>query len=630
MMQPGVRHGTRGHSTNGRSLILSLLLLPLVWFVLLIGTVVEPRQPVGTLVVHASDDSNKPEPSSSPSIASSGEPIPREVVVRNGRLYAGEGWLEERDGITVVHFKGTPRQMGAQHALLLGQKAQVLGKAMIPTGQPQGPTDQNQQPSSQPPNDQALTYMQNYIIPTLLRQTPARYIDEMKGFMAAVGGGETDEAIIPLLLGNASQDLGLVFGVGGGACTAFAAWGSATTDGGLIHGRNLDYLGLRELGRMAVVAIYEPAGYYPFIAITYPGLFGVMQGMNIKGISISMTYSLAQPSHVSIDGVPFMLLLRRVLEEAATLDDAISIIKNTPRTVGLTILVSDGKIPAARVVEVAADRYVIREPAANVIWATNRYETPAMKEVQMPGWLASERRDRRLRTALSVESEGSLLPLDVQKAVGLLRDRLTDGSLVGRINNPGTIVSAIFTPGTLRMWAAVVSEGGTAADSRFHAFDLAAELGLPSRTPAPPSDVPARDATKSTEETAWQAVVEAAYSDEIGDLPRAEAFARQALAVFPQNEAALLILGRVLYKQGKDAEAAACLEQLVNLPTIYEPHNLLEAWYTLGVIAARRGQPGQAVAAFQAAWAVQLPEGDVAKGDLLQQKAAEALANYSK
>lgn len=606
MMQRGVRQGTsrRAHgSTDGRLLVLPLLFLPLVLSVLRTGT----------------------------AVASSGEPIPREVVVRDGRLYAGEGWLEERDGITVVHFKGTPRQIGAQHALLLGKQAQALGKWMIPTGQPQAPTGPNHQLAAQAPgNDQASNYMQNYIIPTLLRQTPARYIEEMKGFMAAVGAGDTNEAIVPLLLGNASQDLGLVFGVGGGACTAFAAWGSATTDGSLIHGRNLDYLGLRELSRMAVVAIYEPAGYYPFIAITYPGLFGVMQGMNAKGISINMTYSLARPPHVSIDGVPFMLLLRRVLEEAATLDEAISIIEKAPRTVGLTILVADGKIPEARVVEVVADRYVVREPAADTIWATNRYETPTMKEVQMPGWLASERRDRRLRTALTPGGEGSLLPLDVPKAVELLRDRVADGSLVGRINNPGTIVSAVFTPGTLRMWAATVPERGTAADSRFHAFDLAAELGLPSRAPAPPVDVPARDAINSTEETAWQAVVEAAYREETGDLPRAEAFARQALAVFPQSEAALLILGRVLYKQGKDLEAAACLEQLVNLPTIHEPRHLLEAWYTLGVIAARRGQIGEAAAAFQAALAVQLPEADVAQGDPLQQKAAEGLTNIGK
>ena len=114
--------------------------------------------------------------------------------------------------------------------------------------------------------------------------------------------------------------------------------------------------------------------------------------MNDQGITVSMNYSLVDQVDNSLDGMAMVLLMRKIVQYASTLDEAIEMVLNTPRTFGMNIVISDSKIPDAVVLEVDANRYAIRRAQDGVLFATNQFNTEYMGQFQGSSWLASARR----------------------------------------------------------------------------------------------------------------------------------------------------------------------------------------------------------------------------------------------
>jgi len=83
-----------------------------------------------------------------------------------------------------------------------------------------------------------------------------------------------------------------------GGCTAFAAFGSATADGKVWHGRNFDFYGLGAMDRYRVVYIVEPEGKIPFVSIGWPNWGGPEQvlDLNIGDPAIE------DPAHKALEG----------------------------------------------------------------------------------------------------------------------------------------------------------------------------------------------------------------------------------------------------------------------------------------------------------------------------------------
>ena len=75
------------------------------------------------------------------------------------------------------------------------------------------------------------------------------------------------------------------------ACTAYGAWGKATTTGNsLIQLRALDFGG-GPFGNFTIAAVYRDAvateKSNAFVSITFPGLVGVITGVSQRGIGVS-------------------------------------------------------------------------------------------------------------------------------------------------------------------------------------------------------------------------------------------------------------------------------------------------------------------------------------------------------
>jgi len=543
---------------------------------------------------------------SSIAVATTAMPTIPELRQDGDRLWAGQGYLMERDGIKILHLKGTPMEIGMQQALLLGEEADRLRQYVDPSMQEHKGLD-------------ALVwgfqefYMKTKLTPTFVRNIPQRYIDEMQGFVYAISGGlETN--IEPVLTENVFQELALMM------CTSLAAFGSASVDGGLYHARNLDNSLPLEMVQSALVAIVEAEGRLPYITLTYPGNFGVMHAVNSAGISVSMNYSLSSDS--SIDGVPLVFLLREIAENAETLDEALQIIKETPRTIGLNILVGDAKIPQAVVVEVSANHYAVRPATDGFISATNRYADTSMKPYQASGWHSSTLRDERL-AQLAQEHHGSFSPEVMAEA---LRDKFEPGTppyekLLFGIETVGTMASVIFDATRQIMWVGVQDAAAPASDRTLLAFSLPQALaGADPRQPA--LDIPLQE-PDDEHRLDWLKLhqVERLMLDY--KYQEAQAQLHPLLDKYPTSEYMLLLMGWTYMRLGGVDTAAEYFERITRLESVANPRYLQEATYQLGLFADAKGEREEALKWYRASLAVEVP--DLSGDESIRKQAEEGL-----
>ena len=68
-----------------------------------------------------------------------------------------------------------------------------------------------------------------------------------------------------------------------------------------------------------------------------------------------------------------MLVIRKVLKYGSTVEEVLDIILNSPRTVGLNLMVVDKERTV--VVELTAYRMLVRK-AENAIYSTNQFQDP--------------------------------------------------------------------------------------------------------------------------------------------------------------------------------------------------------------------------------------------------------------
>ncbi len=247
----------------------------------------------------------------------SAEPVRRLVAVE------GKGYLETVDGYRVLHLKGTPQEMGYQHGVLLKEDIRENVEFLLTGGGQEGVEFRGIKVPR--------TMMANMLVAAFEGKVPERFVQEMKAVAKGAGLAEwkiIGTNLIPELM----------------HCSGFALLKEATAQEKLYHGRVLDYGVDIRLQEHAVLIIQEPQDRIAFVNVSYAGFIGSVTGMNVEQISIG---EMGGRGVGHWDGVPMSFLVRMVLADAKTLDKAIEVFRENPRTCEYYYVIADAKAGSA-------------------------------------------------------------------------------------------------------------------------------------------------------------------------------------------------------------------------------------------------------------------------------------------
>jgi isopenicillin-N N-acyltransferase-like protein len=177
-----------------------------------------------------------------------------------------------------------------------------------------------------------------------------------------------------------------------GGCSALIVLGNRSAAGGPLFGRNFDFPPMGFLDKYSLVSIYRPKGKHAFVSVGFPGLIGVVSGMNDAGLALATldVYATADGS-VMFDpgGTPLMFCYRRVLEECQTVDEAEKLLRSIKPTTRMNLAVCDQQTGA--VFELTPKNLEVRRPVKDVLACTNHFRTPKLTtDVQCPRYRTLE------------------------------------------------------------------------------------------------------------------------------------------------------------------------------------------------------------------------------------------------
>lgn len=174
-------------------------------------------------------------------------------------------------------------------------------------------------------------------------------------------------------IGHAMQDLAMV------GCSSLAVWNENTEDGDLLIGRNFDFYVGDDFAKNKLVEFVEPESGIPYMSVSWPGMIGVVSGMNKEGITVTIN---AGKSKIPLTAkTPISLVTREILQYAKNIDEAIAIAKKRKVFVSESILVGSANDKNAVIIEVSPKNFgVYRVQNTSRVLCTNHFQSDAYKD----------------------------------------------------------------------------------------------------------------------------------------------------------------------------------------------------------------------------------------------------------
>lgn len=218
-----------------------------------------------------------------------------------------------------------------------------------------------------------------YHAKNMMANLPEDYIQEMQGI---ADGAEVD--FNNVLLGNLVVDLAQVLSKGF-ACSSFVVMPGRSASGYMLTGRDLDWnTNIAEsMQRFVQPMIFAAPGKHEVLSIGFPGMAGVLTGINDQGVSLSVMYSYHDD--ISQSGYPIAFLYRKVLEQTESFDSAKRLFYRTePRTIAANTMLTDGT--HAAILETTSTLAASRGPSERgIVYSANHFETSKMIGSDEPG-----------------------------------------------------------------------------------------------------------------------------------------------------------------------------------------------------------------------------------------------------
>jgi len=220
-----------------------------------------------------------------------------------------------KTGNTLLFVDGTPTQMGTAQGTLLGNKAAKLTERVLFMV---GGVETLQ-------SNKWFLHRMEEIQRRTLPHMPSRFLDECDALAKAAGISQRDMRYANLFPERFH-------------CSGVAVRGKASRDGRVYHARVLDYMRDINLQGMSAVVVYLPDGFNNWMSLGYAGFLGTVTAMNEHGLAVG---EMGGKGVGLWDGMPMSFLLRDVMERASTVEEAVEIIRETPRTCEYYYVFSD-------------------------------------------------------------------------------------------------------------------------------------------------------------------------------------------------------------------------------------------------------------------------------------------------
>lgn len=286
-------------------------------------------------------------------------------------------------------------------------------------------------------------------------------------------------------------------------CTTFTFGGDALEGGGGILARAFDFEVDEVFDRHKAVFLVRESGQLPFASVAWPGLVGVVSGMNAEGVAVVVHG--ARGGSPRAEGEPVVHALRRVLSTAHDSEEALRALAEQPAMVSHIVILNDKNGRAAVVERVPGRPNFVRFLPAKAA-TTNHFEGPGAAD---PKNLAVREHTSTLPRRSRGDELLARLPAHlssdeaVSDAVNLLRDRRGPGDKQLALGDRDAINALIATHGVVMdtkrriLW---VSESPHLL-GRFVAFDLTRLLAADYDPEHPPElDATAEDPLLSSGE----------------------------------------------------------------------------------------------------------------------------------
>jgi isopenicillin-N N-acyltransferase like protein len=486
-----------------------------------------------------------------------GPPLPSTAEVENvagaSRFSVGESWMERRGGLWRLFLTGDPRVMGHSHGLLAAEITARIERHMMTLM------------GSYVTSPWRRWLMENAVrwrFRHLPENIPGSRLVELAAFSRTIAdAGEYPERPFQRLvyyhaLHDMTQRLDGSPLVG---CTAFAVWGKQTPNGHMIVGRNFDFEGGAIFDEEKAVLVFQTPGKIPFVSVAWPGMMGVVTGVNARRIYVSL--NAARTDDPLQPGIPMAFLAREILENAADIKGALAIIKKHQVMVPEALLIADGKVPEAVVAELSPRDLAVRRAPGGALGVANHFLEGRFKGDASNNWLrrylTSDARHQRLMQLLQRFSGR----IDERTAAMILRNRtgLNDEPLA--LGNRNAIDALIATHGVVVDLSEMVLwvSRGPHLIGPFVAVDLKPIFAIPLAAVAQVEPIPADPLLDSPELARYQqaqaAIALARQLRRTRRYDRAIDFARRAILIEPESPDARKLLGDLLWSAGRHDEA---------------------------------------------------------------------------
>lgn len=250
-------------------------------------------------------------------------------------------------------------------------------------------------------------------------------------------------------IGHAMQDLMLV------GCSSIALWDNYTEDGKLIIGRNFDFYVNDAFAENKIVEFVHPDKGYKYASVTWPGMVGVVSGMNEKGLTVTLN---AGKSSIPLRGkTPVSIVARYILQHAQNITEATQLAQQFQVFVSESLLIGSNQDNTSVVLEMSPKKFGVFQTGNGKLICTNHFQSEVyQKDKRNQKQIENSHSYYRLKKLDDSFSKNNTYK--VKDVVKILRDVSgLDGQNIGlgnekSLNQLLAHHAVVFKPSELKMW----------------------------------------------------------------------------------------------------------------------------------------------------------------------------------